>query len=104
MAACNAAFWDGQRWDGSETMMVKSREWNTKQPQQAYIGVVSASCLATNVVTLQGVQAITSRVAASVPSSSVDHFTSSLPGLFQPLALLGLLRLQSAFWLSNDYG
>ena len=104
MAACNAAFWNGQRWDGSEAMMVKSREWNTRQPQQPYIGTVSGSCLATVVVTLQGVQAITRLVAEFVPSSSLGYFTNSLPDIFQPLALLGLLRLQSAFWLSNDYG
>jgi hypothetical protein len=104
MAACNAAFWDGQRWDGSETMMVKSREWNTRKPQQAYIGVVSGSCLATIVVTLQGIQAITALITIWVPSSTLESFTNSLPGIFQPIALLGLLRLQSAFWLSNDYG
>jgi hypothetical protein len=104
MAACNAAFWDGQRWDGSEAMMVRSRELNTRQPEQAHIGIVSGSCLANIVVTLQGVQAIASFVATFMPPSSLESFTSSLPGIFQPLALLGLLRLQSAFWLSNDYG
>jgi hypothetical protein len=103
MAACNAAFWDGRRWDGSEMMMVRSREWNTRQPQQAYIGIVSGSCLATVVITFQGVQAITALVGTFVPSSSAP-FTNNLPDIFQPLALLGLLRLQSAFWLSNDYG
>jgi hypothetical protein len=104
MAASNAAFWNGQRWDGSEAMMVKSREWNTRQPQQPYISIVSGSCLATVVITLQGVQAIASLVANFLPSSSLGGFSNSLPSIFQPLALLGLLRLQSAFWLSNDYG
>lgn len=103
MAACNAAFWDGRRWDGSEMMMMRSREWNTRQPQRAYIGIVSGSCLATVVITLQGVHAITALVGCYVPSPLMG-FTNGLPGIFQPLALLGLLRLQSAFWLSNDYG
>lgn len=103
MAACNAAFWDGRRWDGSEMMMMRSREWNTRQPQQAYIGILSGSCLATIVITLQGVQAITSLLGNFVQSSSLG-FSDGLPGIFQPLALLGLLRLQSAFWLSNDCG
>jgi hypothetical protein len=43
-------------------------------------------------------------IAEFVPLSSLGYFTNSLPGIFQPLALLGLLRLQSAFWLSNNYG
>jgi hypothetical protein len=103
MAASNAAFWDGRRWDGSEMMMKRSREWNTKQPQQAYVSIVSGSSLATIVITLQGVQAITALVGNFLPTSSLG-FTNVLPGIFQPLALLGLLRLQSAFWLSSDYG
>ena len=83
--------------------MVRSRAWNTRQPQQAYIGIVSGSCLATVVITLQGVQATTALLGGFIPSLSVG-FASALPGIFQPLAFMGLLRLQSAFWLSNDYG
>lgn len=105
MAACNAVFWDGHkgRWDGSEEIMVRSRAWITKLPEEKHVPVLSASSLATVVLTLQGVQAIFLIIAALIPNVPY-HIGLGLPYVFFPLGCLGLPRLLAAFWLSNDYG
>jgi len=59
MAACNAVFWDGERkrWDGSEEMMVKSRPWITKIPEEPHVTALSASSITSLVLTAQGANA-----------------------------------------------
>ena len=105
MAACNAVFWDGTRWDGSELVMVQSREWIIKLPPSSHVAFVSGSSLATIAITLQGMQAMLAIVTTFRPHVlRWDDPSHSLPSFFQPLALVGLLRLQAAFWLSSDYG
>ncbi|KAH0565443.1 hypothetical protein GP486_001160 [Trichoglossum hirsutum] len=102
MAACNAAFWDGERWDGSEEVMVASRRLLTKLPTRSHVLIVSGSTIATLTMALQGVQAITMIVngATLLVGSHID----GLPALFSFLAIMGFSRLGPALWLSNEYG
>ena len=53
MAACNAVFWDSEkaRWDGSEEVMLRSRAWLIKVPEQTHVSLLSASGLTTAVLT-----------------------------------------------------
>ena len=105
MAACNAVFWHGTGWDGSEALMVQSRNLITKLPASSHVAIVSGSSLATIAITLQGCQAMVIVLEAFVPLTvNLGRDLGGLPGIFQPLALMGLLRLQAALWLSNDYG
>src|SRR3954452_19766513 len=101
MAACNAAFWDGKHWDGSEEVMIASRQLATRLPTRSYVSIVSGSTISTLVMALQGVQTISIIVAgvSALPAASGGGLTD----LFSYLAILGLSRLVSAFWLSSDY-
>jgi hypothetical protein len=105
MAACNAVFWDSEkaRWDGSEEVMLRSRAWLIKVPEQRHVPLLSASSLTTVVLTLQGVQAGFIIYSFSNPDSPY-HILQGLPNVFIPIAILGLMRLPAALWLSDDYG
>jgi hypothetical protein len=105
MAACNAVFWDSEkaRWDGSEEVMLRSRAWLIKVPKQTYVPFLSASSLTTIILTLQGIQASLIIFSFLDP----DHkykVGQGLPNVFIPIAILGLMRLPAALWLSDDYG
>jgi hypothetical protein len=103
MAACNALFWDGERWDGSEHMMIKSRDYLTSRPELSHAAFVSGSSLSTVALALQGVQAVFLMVTSASPNP-IGSFSRDLTGLFVPLGLLGLLRLPAACWISSDFG
>jgi hypothetical protein len=103
MAACNAVFWNGNKWDGSEAMMIQSRDLATKLPASTHVRLFSASGLGTLVVILQAVQFIYSLTQLLVPKSTT-RFSDGLPSIFFPLAFLGLVRILAAPWLSNEYG
>ncbi|KAH0559018.1 hypothetical protein GP486_004371 [Trichoglossum hirsutum] len=102
LAATNAVFWDGSHWDGSQKIMIKKRDSATKVPDSHRVSLISKSVFQTLIVSLQGVQAIyvvafysrAHRVAPGHPISVV----------FYPLAVLGLLRLPAALWLTDEYG
>jgi hypothetical protein len=104
MAACNAVFWDSKkaRWDGSEDIMLRSRAWIVKLPRQTYVPLLSASSFTTAVLTLQGVLA-GFLIFASLNPQTTYHLAQGLPSVFIPLAILGLMRLPVALWLSDDY-
>jgi hypothetical protein len=102
MAGCNATFWDGTKWDGSEEMMVASRAFVTKLPEKSYVAVISASSVATVTLALQGVQAIALIIQEG--TSKGGGPVSGLPDLFSYLAIMGLSRLLPALWISSDYG
>ncbi len=97
MAASNAAFWDGDGagWHGSEDLLLRSRRWVTREPASSHVNVLSASALSTLGLTAQGVQA-----AASLKQASAGALNTA----FNFLALLSLVRLLAACWLSSDYG
>lgn len=110
MAACNAVFWDADRgrWDGSENIMIRSREWITKLPEKSHVSILSASIFTTIVLSFQGGQAIFiifARLLVLTDKAAAKYnFTQGLPVVFVPLGVLALVRLPAALWLSADHG
>lgn len=94
LAASNAIFWHKDRWNGSEDMIEESTLYLASPPSATRANFLSVSTLTTLIVAVQGVSAFY-MIAGS--GSTADVST-----LFYPLACLGLYRLQSAIWLSND--
>jgi hypothetical protein len=94
LAATNALFWDGEHWDGSEAIMIRSKNFPSKLPNSTHVDFLSGSTLATITMTIQG--------AYSVFIVLTYGSTNSLADFFAPLAVIGMFRLQSAFWLSNE--
>jgi hypothetical protein len=109
MAACNAVFWDADRgrWDGSEDIMIRSREWITKLPEKSHVSIISTSIFKTIVLSFQGSQAIFiifARLAALTDKAATKYnFAQGLPVVFVPLGVMALMRLPAALWLSDDY-
>ena len=113
MAASNAAFLVGAdssgsaipsgatgRWDGSEDIMVRSREWLIRTPPRSRVSLLSVSVISTLVVVAQGIQAlyeIVAQIKTGVP------YIQGLSGVFLPLAIFSLTRLLPAMWLSNEF-
>lgn len=106
MAASNSIFWDGKQFDGSEAMMVRSRDWITTLPPHHHVEILSGSALASLAITIQGVQAIVfiATTFTNTNPNAIVHRQDGLPYIFQVLAIVGLLRLPAAFWISSDYG
>ena len=102
MAASNAIFWNGRRWDGSEEMMYKSRDWVTKVPEKTHVSLVSSSTLATIAMTLQGAGALSHILQISTSNWRAPGL--ALPNIFYPIAVLSFARLPASIWLSSDYG
>lgn len=102
MAATNAIFWTGSRWDGSEEIMLDSRDWITKLPQDTHVNWMSGSTLATIAMTLQGLAAVFR--LNSVPGEDWRADTWALPDIYYPIAVLSLTRLPASLWLSSEYG
>lgn len=103
MAATNTAFWVENGWDGSEHMMIKSRAYCTRLPEKNHALLLSETGVKTIVVTFQGVQAIWEFIIAPRSfTKSPGAEALSLPSLFMPFAMLGLLRLPATLWLSDD--
>jgi hypothetical protein len=102
MAASNAIFWNGNRWDGSEEMMYTSRDWVTKVPEKTHVSLVSSSTLATIAMTLQGAGALVHLV--QIGTSNWRAPGLALPNTFYPIAILSFARLPASIWLSSDYG
>ncbi|XTI88178.1 hypothetical protein V2W45_1394607 [Cenococcum geophilum] len=106
MAASNPIFWDGKQFDGSEAMMVRSRDWITTLLLHHHVEILSGSALASLIITIQGVQAILfiATTFTRTNPNAIVHRQDGLPYIFQVLAVVGLLRLPTAFWISSDYG
>jgi hypothetical protein len=83
-------------------MMLRSREWATKLPSKTHVDIVSASSVATIAMTFQGIGTVCQLVKAS-RNGSWHSSSVPLPSTFFPVALLSLVRLPAAIWLSNDY-
>jgi hypothetical protein len=90
IASTNTVFWDD-----SETIMVRSRTFLSKVSESTQVRFFSSSTVATKTMIIQGV---TSVYTVVVLGSDGD-----VPTFFAPLAIIGLFRLQSAFWLSSDF-
>jgi hypothetical protein len=101
MAASNAHFWLGSSWDGSEDMIVRSRRFCIRLPVHSYVHPLSSSALKTLIVTLQGAQALY-EILGTISVYSQYSVNVNLGSVFLPLAILGLLRLPAALWMSED--
>jgi hypothetical protein len=106
MAASNSAFWilnertrEGY-WDGSEEMMVRSREWLIQPPPENRVSLISVSVISTVVVVAQGIQALYEVIAQIQTGVS---YIQGLSGVFLPLAIFSLTRLPPAVWLSDEF-
>jgi hypothetical protein len=102
LAASNAKFWTSRGWEGSESMIATSREFCAQLPPTRHIELFSTSTATTIAVTLQGLQA-TYELTVGVLGSRDYSLTVALDSIFVPLAVLSLLRLSAAFWLTDDY-
>ena len=107
-AAANAAFWTKNGWNGSEIMILSARHFIVDLPKKSHVRLLSASTLKTTIVTLQGIQAIwvLSSGITQLTNGFIDSSIRSglaIDTLFGPLAVMGLLRLSAAFWLTEDY-
>lgn len=102
MAASNALFWTADGWDGSETMMLRSRVYCEKHPPQKHVQFFSISAGKTVIVTAQGIQAL-ALVINGVTTFSKFFIKIGLQNIFFPFAVLGLVRLLAALWLTDDY-
>ncbi|KAF2674486.1 hypothetical protein BT63DRAFT_435588 [Microthyrium microscopicum] len=101
LAATNAHFWVDNAWDGSEEMMLRSRGFSSHLPDRSYVHALSGSAIKTIIVALQGAQALYSVIAAQFTAEYLGN--TSLATVFLPLAILGLLRLPAAPWISDDW-
>jgi hypothetical protein len=100
MAASNALFWTPRGWDGSEEMIQRSRPYCLKLPDEPRATLFSKSSVNTAVITIQGVQAMAILIGGFTKGATSNF---ALDTIFSPLAVLGLLRLCAAPWLTDDY-
>lgn len=106
IAATNALFWTSRGWDGSEGMIEVSFKQCLYLPEHTRVPLFSSEMFKTLIVTAQGVQAtytIISGLLGSDNTSAASLNSLALDTIFFPLAVMGLLRLVCAFWLTNDY-
>ena len=82
--------------------MVRKIGSDTKTPPSHRVSWVSKSIFHTLIVSLQGVQAAYITAIHPIKKEAVPGHP--LPYIFFPLALLGLLRLPAALWLTEEYG
>ena len=102
MAATNAVFWNRKHWDGSLEIMNEKKDLATKFPSSNRVSLASVSVLQTLIISLQGIQAVYTVIIhamgkEAVPGHPISH-------VFFPLAIIGLLRLPAALWLTQEYG
>ncbi|ORY13361.1 hypothetical protein BCR34DRAFT_586518 [Clohesyomyces aquaticus] len=102
MAASNALFWTADGWDGSETMMIKSRIYCERRPERARVRFFSFSAGKTLIITAQGAQSV-SIILSAITSFRRFYVKFGIQNVFFPFAVLGLLRLSAALWLTEDY-
>ncbi|KAH8659215.1 hypothetical protein BGZ60DRAFT_414823 [Tricladium varicosporioides] len=98
MAASTVRFWTADGWDGSEDIMEKSRPFCTRIPHHARINFVSKTAFETLVIFLQCIQAM-----VDLAQGDQGGWQVSISNIFYPLALIGVVRLPAAYWLSDDH-
>ena len=103
MAASDAAFWTGcdSKWDGSETVMMRSRAFCARLPRKPRISLLFASFVQTIIIVLQGIQVTYDLIRGF--HYGKYHLTMALPTMFHPLVVFGLFRLPAALWITNEY-
>ncbi|KAH7370230.1 hypothetical protein BKA65DRAFT_561809 [Rhexocercosporidium sp. MPI-PUGE-AT-0058] len=102
LAASNALFWTTRGWDGSEELIQSSRIYCLKFPDKPRATIFSKNFVKTVVVTTQGVQPIMD-LLQGINGNTVFMSNVALDKIFFPLAVIGLVRLFAAPWLTEDY-
>ncbi|KAI0547218.1 hypothetical protein F4679DRAFT_555199 [Xylaria curta] len=105
MAAANALFWTSHGWDGSEDIVLSSTRHCGRLPRSAIVNPISGTMFKTIVTTLQGTQALVVLTGALTGQAFGSTFNPALgvDFVFWPLSIIGLLRLCSALWLTDEY-
>ncbi|UPK91549.1 hypothetical protein LCI18_002484 [Fusarium solani-melongenae] len=103
LAATNALFWTGERWDGSEAMTKCTHQNCVHLPEDTRASFFSREMVKTLIVTFQGLQAIT-LLSGGLTEGAIG-FTKwmAVDIIFFPIALIGLLRLFCCFWITDDF-
>lgn len=98
LASSNALFWTTNGWNGSEDMIREGRKYCIRLPPRSHADLLSKSFMNTVIVTLQGVQALYELLLVEKFNNNINLAT-----VFLPLALLGLIRLPSALWITDGF-
>jgi hypothetical protein len=98
LASSNALFWTTNGWNGSEDMIREGRKYCIRLPPRSHAELLSKSFANTVIVTLQGVQAL-----YELLSMAKFNNNNNLATIFLPLALLSLIRLPSALWITDGF-
>jgi hypothetical protein len=98
LASSNALFWTTNGWDGSEDLIIEGRKYCIRLPPRSHAELLSKSFVNAVIATLQGVQALYELLL-------VENFSNNmnLATVFLPLALIGLIRLPSALWITDGF-
>ncbi|GAW17408.1 hypothetical protein ANO14919_068650 [Xylariales sp. No.14919] len=103
LAAANALFWTGNGWDGSDRMLTRSLPHCTYLPGSTHAETFSDETFKSIVTSLQGIQASYLFILSFSGTFFADIEYLGADRIFYPLAILGLLRLFAAPWLSHDF-
>lgn len=104
MAATNALFWTNHGWDGSEGMIIRSQPYCTRLPARARMRFFSVEMLESLIITFQGVQIAVMLISSILDTTGLaESRLVTLENVFFPLAIIGLLRLCAAMWLTDDF-
>ena len=98
LASSNALFWTTNGWNGSEDMIREGGKYCIRLPPKSHAELLSKSFMNTVIVTLQGVQALYELLLMEEFNNDMNLAT-----VFLPLALLGLIRLPSALWITDGF-
>ncbi|KAF2463048.1 uncharacterized protein BDR25DRAFT_338027 [Lindgomyces ingoldianus] len=104
LATTNAILWTRNGWDGSDGVVSEAVTSCVQRPDRTHGRILSATTLKTLITTLQGIAAIYALVAERTGAGASNY--DPLMGVdmvFSPLAVLGLLRLCAAAWLTEDF-
>ncbi|ETS84517.1 hypothetical protein PFICI_02542 [Pestalotiopsis fici W106-1] len=105
MAASNAIFWTEIGWDGREHMIISAASYCIHLPEHPHAELVSSTTIKTVITVAQGIAAFYPLVDSLVNVKSSGSYVGMLgvDSIFTPIAILGLLRLFAARWLTEDY-
>jgi hypothetical protein len=104
LAATNAIFWTTNGWNGDESMVASSTPHRVLAPEKSHVKIFSVTMFKTIIITIQGVSAayaIVGALTGTVVFSPMQGMGMDV--IFFPLAILGLLRLFAAAWLTEDF-
>jgi len=104
LAASNAILWTGKGWDGGEDMIIAADPYCLQYPESTHVRLFSVTVLKTMITTLQGISTAYSLIARLAGIRVINFYWGlGLDQVFMPLAVLGLLRLFPAAWLTEDF-